>query len=400
MDSKISILEINNIIFGFNKFTGEVLQFDSLFEAENYLNNLKSSQVTHDMSTSEMDHITLTVELNYVCNLSCIYCYQTDKGNRHEISQPIIDMIIDYASSVYKKRSFKKLFLRFIGGEPLLSMNKLLYCYEKFCRFCHDRNIALYVYLDTNGTIAMRELICRVSNINISVCLSLPDDHNNMRSGSFECIIQNLIELGDLCSDSITIRYNATHQNINEFEYFLMYIRDVLPHIRSISTARIDDYYCKATFTNNLSTRDFAIWNSTIAINLLVKYGFPIDHCTKFKFTQCQGYAPYSCKIYSDGMVSVCDAMLHNDAKVHIKTLIDNPSVLELTYPSIKTFSPFSDSDCSQCNDLIQCGGKLFCRTTEDVCNFQNNYIEHLFLETYLKHYLNGKAGYYINMTN
>ncbi len=400
MDSQISLLEINNTIFGFNKFTGEVLQFDSLFEAENYQNNMESSLITPDMSTSELELITLTIELNYVCNLSCIYCYQTDKGNRHEITQPIIDMIIDYASSVYERRPFKKLLLRFIGGEPLLSMNMLLYCYEKFCCFCHDKKIALHVHLDTNGTIAMKELICRIPNIDISVCLSLPHDHDNMRSGSFERILQNLIELGDLCSEAITIRYNVTHQNITEFERFLKYIRDVLPHIRSISTARIDDYYCKAKFTNSLSARDFAIWNSTTGINLLVKYGFPIDHCTKSKFTQCQGYAPYSCKIYSDGMVGVCDAMLHNDTKVHIKTLKDNPSVLELTYPSIKTFSPFSDSDCSHCNDLIQCGGKLFCRTAGDVCDYQDNYIEQLFLETYLKHYLNGKADYYINMNN
>lgn len=400
MDSQISLFEINNTIFGFNKLSGEIIQFDSLFEAEDYQKKLKSTQITQDLSTNAIDHITLTIELNYVCNLSCIYCYQTDKGNRQEITQSIIDMIIDYASSVYQKHSFKKLYLRFIGGEPLLSMNKLLYCYEKFCRFCHDRNIALYVYLDTNGTIEMKELLCRVANIGISVCLSLPDDHNNMRSDSFDRILQNIKELDDLASDSITIRYNVSHHNINDFEQFLKLIREVLPHIKSISTAKIDDYYCKTTFSNNLSTRDFAIWNSTVAINLLVKYEFPIYHCTKSKIVRCQGYAPYSCKVYSDGMVGVCDAMLHNGAKVHIKALIDDPSVLELTYPSIKTFSPLSDSDCSHCNDLIQCGGKLFCRATKDVCDYQDNYNEQLFLETYLKHYLNGKADYYINMTN
>lgn len=398
MDSPISIHEINNNIFGLNKFTGEILQFDSLLEAEVFQNGLKVVPITQEVLTDDIDSVTLTIELNYVCNLSCVYCYQADKGSRCEISQSIIDMIIDYASSVYNKCSFKKLFLRFIGGEPLLSMNKLFYCYEKFCVFCHDRNIVLYVHLDTNGTIAMTELICRIPNIDIFVCLSLPDDHNNMRSGSFECILRNLEEVSTLSSESITLRYNISNNNINDFEKFLIFIREMLPNIKSVLTARIDDYYCKSCFTNNISTRDFAIWNSTIGINLLIKHGFPIYHCTKSGVKRCQGYAPYSCKIHSDGMVTVCDAMPHKQADVHIETMIENPSILELVYPSIKTYSPFSDSDCSRCNNLVQCGGKLFCRDNREACDYQDNYVERLFVETFLRHYLNGESHYFINM--
>ena len=113
---------------------------------------------------------------------------------------------------------------------------------------------------------------------------------------------------------------------------------------------------------------------------------------------KCQGYSKYSCKIYSDGKVSVCDAMYHDEATVDIEALVNNINSLELYYDKIKRYSPLNDVECSCCSNLVQCGGKRFCRDWDEVCNYQQEYIESEFVKTYIYHYMHGNARLFVNL--
>ena len=85
------------------------------------------------------------------------------------------------------------------------------------------------------------------------------------------------------------------------------------------------------------------------------------------KLTRCQGYSKYSCKIYSDGAITVCDAMYHAQSKLRIDELVR--------------------------------GGQVFCRDKKAMCDYQSEYNEKEFIKTYIKHLLNGNAKYFVNIS-
>ena len=85
-------------------------------------------------------------------------------------------------------------------------------------------------------------------------------------------------------------------------------------------------------------------------------------HCMRSKLTRCQGYSKYSCKIYSDGAITVCDAMYHAQSKLRIDELVRDTDLLKQRYLYIKDYLPLKDPKCAQCASLVQCGGQVFCR--------------------------------------
>lgn len=399
-------IDIANLHFAFNWATGEIVQFESEEEAQRIINEDASVQPNNCVQLYEeylQDamhpvSIAITVELNNICNLQCIYCYQQEKGIRDEITVETIDKIVSYIAKVYASDKFKVLVLRFIGGEPLLSIDKLLYCNREIAHFCDCNGIQLVTHIDTNGTIPFHALLTEISNLDMVICLSPKKDHDYKRSSSFDIVQKNLAALSYEDAKSITIRYNVAHDNICLFEDFLQYLRTTLPQISTVETAWIDDSPCAPEYTNKMSEREFARWNATSAIDLLIKYGYPISHCTLSKLMRCQGTSRYSCKVYSDGAITVCDGMYRNQSRLNIDRLLNQIDALEEEYAGIKRFSPLDDSECALCPTLIQCGGKLFCRDAHEQCNFQTNFDEIAFVETFIRHMLNGNGKYFINM--
>ena len=71
------------------------------------------------------------------------------------------------------------------------------------------------------------------------------------------------------------------------------------------------DNYDYNLFYNELSIEDFARWNSSEAIDILIKHGFPVTGAISSHLKLCAAYQPYSCKVYADGYISLCDGMFH-----------------------------------------------------------------------------------------
>lgn len=222
METVIEQVSINGTFYGLNKITGEIIQFHSEEEANEQC-ALGGSKAFENLVYKEGEDIAITIELNSECNLKCIYCYQTDKGTRSEITTEIIEMIVEYISKVYERYQFRTLVLRFIGGEPLLSAEKLLLCYREIMKFCKDKGIVLYTHIDTNGTMPYNDLLQEIMNLDMVICLSLENDHNVKRYGSFNKIINNLYNLPYWDPCPIVLRYNVAHDNIHSFENFLIF---------------------------------------------------------------------------------------------------------------------------------------------------------------------------------
>lgn len=393
-------IDIGDLHFAFNHFTGKVVQFDSEEEAAAICNrDINIDDSYFETILWKMQHptcLTITVELNNICNLKCIYCYQTEKGVRPEITIDYIDKLMQYICSVYDINHFQILVLRLIGGEPLLSKDKLLYCYTKINQFCTRKNVLLLTHIDTNGTIPFVDIVRTILNLDMVICLSNKEDHDLKRSGSFESILRNIAELSNEEAKHVCFCYNVDHTNVNHFERFLQFIDSSCSQIKHVLTARIDDASCGSNYANKMSGSEYAKWNATVAIDLLIKYGYPISHRTSSTLNRCQGQSRYSCKLYSDGAITVCDAMLHDSSRLTIDELLHDINRLDDRYKDIKMTSPLDDPECSVCPSLIQCGGKVFCRSEK--CNYQAEFNERAFIETYIKQTLMGNADYFVNM--
>lgn len=398
-------IDVGGLQFGFNRFTGEIIKFDSEEEALSVYNKNLCTKIqdVYPIESIRQEHqhptcLAITVELNYICNLNCIYCYQTRKGIRPEISIDCIDKIAEYITNVYAASPFRILILRFIGGEPLLSIPKLDYCYTKVTQFCEMNKILMITHIDSNGTIPFANLIKKISNLDMVICLSNQADHNQKRSNSYGRILNNLAELSYTEAANISICYNVDHTNIDQFESFLQLLHSSCPQVKKVLTARIDDSWCAPEYTNKMTENEFARWNSTVAIDLLIKYGYPIVHSISTTLNICQGHSRYSCKVHSDGSITACDAMFIEESRLTIDELLQNVDLLKERYEDIKGVSPIDDPECSVCPSLIQCGGKVFCRDEHNRCNYQADFNERAFIKTYIKHTLEGNSKYFINM--
>lgn len=393
--SKVGKYIINDRYFGFNRINGEILEFDSMHELDMYTERINNQVL--NLNYYDEKEITITIELNNVCNLNCLYCYQRKKNTREEIRKETLKSVIEYLRKVFINKSIKTLNLRFIGGEPLLSEELLINCHSMVSSLCRNKGIVLNVHIDTNGTYPLNRIFSIIKTPEIVISLSCINDHNRYRSDSFEQIICNLRSLTSKEHRNIVLRYNCNKQNIDSFEQFVRFIRQDFPSIGGIIPARID--FSGTSFAAcEISKKDYVQWNSTTAINILIENKYPIVYAPRYGIGKCQGYEKYSCKVYSDGAVTVCDAMYHEESKVSIRELSQDISLIVEKYKDIKDYSVLQDKKCKECEYVVQCGGELFCRSEN--CDFYSEYNENGFITTYIENVLKGRGEYFKNMVS
>jgi uncharacterized protein len=127
--------------------------------------------------------VTITTTLD--CNMRCYYCYQKD-GELESMSTAICDSIIGWSKSEIEKHGYKRIYVDWYGGEPMLNKGVI----EQYSR-------ALIPYCDDNGVIYKASMICngtawpadpqkfieenRIMSIQFS--LDGPEQHHNKRRG-------------------------------------------------------------------------------------------------------------------------------------------------------------------------------------------------------------------------
>ena len=145
--------------------------------------------------------ITLTLEINKKCNLSCNYCYVGDKTNEtmdDRIAYRSVNFAIERINQEnHKNRRIK---INFLGGEPLLDFDKV----KKIVYYCETNseknNIDFLYTITTNGTIFDSSIISFLISYNFSlkICLDGDEKINNLSrkmvngTGSYKYVIRNL----------------------------------------------------------------------------------------------------------------------------------------------------------------------------------------------------------------
>lgn len=357
-------------------------------------------------SMRDCDSITISVELLGACNFECKYCYQSEWSQRPEISYELLDMIASYLKKVISlKDGLRVIHLNFIGGEPLLAKERILYLYNTASQILSKTNIQLSVAIDTNGALLDEEFLSAFQDpLYLSITLSGKEDHNIMRPykngrGSYDVIIENLRKCSCIIRKKnieLAIRYNTHHGNIKDFRPFLKELRELdfpILTVNAMYAREVDGN----VFENNLTYQDFVTWNSTVAIDAMVDNGIDIYYFPQTVFRLCKAYQHFCYKFFSDGSIGLCDATEYVPGMPNIKDYSNNPLMIEEVFKEYKAYNPLSDNDCRTCNRIFLCSGKYFCQQTP--CEEQI-YDDKLFITKFIEHSKKGNAKYFVRAFN
>lgn len=234
--------------------TGAILDSE-----ETFLNSIRMLENRFRASYRGFD---LTICISESCNFSCRYCYEKTEKKTCIISYKVIDRLIDNLKQ--QENTFSSIHITLYGGEPLLSIDRILYLHNKL----KSLNKKLFYSMITNGYLLSLE--------NYKVLLKLPIDkyqitidgfqnsHNFNRPhkhkfDTYSVILRNLTDIYNFCKQNemqpnITIRVNIDKRNAETFVDFYKYINSTFSNCFSINSAFIEDYN-KRNNPNILSTR-------------------------------------------------------------------------------------------------------------------------------------------------
>jgi uncharacterized protein len=167
------------------------------------------------------------IVLNLDCNLACKYCFEGKRKGKFFLSTETADKFVDFVkrSDLTGKEAIK---IVFYGGEPLLSIERIVSMSENIQAFAQERGLKYSFTLVTNGTLLTPSIVRRLKPLGllgVKITLDGPKDiHDLYRpftsgTGSFETILRNVKNVCDLTF--VQIGGNYTQEHFREFPRLL-----------------------------------------------------------------------------------------------------------------------------------------------------------------------------------
>jgi len=224
------------------------------------------------------------VVLNLDCNLACKYCFEGSRKGKFYMTKETADLFIEFVKrklNLYKSHisenknlpyplfakegdqyqnslnaahispalakiplkspplqkggegGFDEIKITFYGGEPLLSIELIIYISERLKSLAEANEIKYSFSLITNGTLLSTDIVKKLKLFGLTsadITLDGPKDiHDQFRPfksgrGSFDTIVRNVKDICGLIN--IHIGGNFTKENYIEFPYLLDYLID------------------------------------------------------------------------------------------------------------------------------------------------------------------------------
>ncbi|MBJ6723986.1 geopeptide radical SAM maturase [Geomesophilobacter sediminis] len=196
----------------------EAAQNDSLGEAEitllrrleMYVDDLQAEQERLKnivMRTNQRSgKFRGTVVMNLDCNLDCVYCFEKKFREGYYLSEETASMLVELVTRDHLDHG-RNVELNFYGGEPLLSLPRLMRIAAEIGSNAQKRNLKFTFSMVTNGTLLNRETVEELLPLGFTsaqLTLDGPQEiHDQMRpftsgSGSFDAIIANIADIYQL----------------------------------------------------------------------------------------------------------------------------------------------------------------------------------------------------------
>lgn len=136
----------------------------------------------------------VTMLLTNDCNLSCSYCFESNKGKDYMPKEMALDILkatynqVDPMAGIFTLNMF--------GGEPLMNWET----FKAVCDYVLENNLKIRITATTNLTLLTDEMIDYIDELSIPVLVSvdgIKEVHDKYRCNSFDKVIENMKKLID-----------------------------------------------------------------------------------------------------------------------------------------------------------------------------------------------------------
>ncbi|HUL00669.1 MAG TPA: geopeptide radical SAM maturase, partial [Nitrospirota bacterium] len=186
----------------------------------------------HDVNNVDQS-FKYVVVLNLDCNLGCKYCFEGKRKGKFHLSKETADQFVNFAikrSDLLNKDQIKFVFY---GGEPLLSLETIIYISKKMRVYAERKAVKYNFTLVTNGTLLTSEIVKKLTPLGLQgakVTLDGPKYiHDRYRpfksgSGSFDVIVNNIKKTSTMTR--VQIGGNYTQDHYREFPLLLDFLSE------------------------------------------------------------------------------------------------------------------------------------------------------------------------------
>lgn len=346
-----SILKSADIISSFNNSEIDVL-YNSGFLIDDKVDERKIMEHKYNFNRYNRYSYSITLSMTTSCNFGCSYCYSFNPDvTQSIITYDILDNVISYIKSTYKAH---KLMITFIGGEPLLEVEKIEYFLSRISEELPSKHVT--AELITNGYLISRPIIQSLVNkglTSIQVTMDGPPSiHNvkrpllNSNGETHSRIIRNMESIADIISINIRVNLDV-NSNFNA--------NDILSE-KLNSSDNVKLHYSHITYDHRTmeenSTVDNLRYRNKIASNYKDKLEMKIFTCSALEIM--------SMVVYPDGRLLKCWNEIVSDLKNDYGTVwsIKDDGIDLTKIMKWLDYNPYTPmSKCYNCRMLPTCGG-------------------------------------------
>jgi len=163
------------------------------------------------------DSFPVTILTTYACNFKCTYCFEESSRTNVKMDFPTSDLVISWIKRRLKRLGYRRLYIVFYGGEPLLNKPVLEYIATHIKHWCEAQGIQFKFMLQTNGYLMTPECIDQylklgLEQVRISVD-GVGEDHDHyrpLRGGgkTFDMVVKNIVDCVDKVPIGISTGYD------------------------------------------------------------------------------------------------------------------------------------------------------------------------------------------------
>ena len=186
----------------------------------------------------------VTILTTYACNFRCVYCFEESVKENVALDKDTGDLIIKWLIHKAEERNYKKIFLVFYGGEPLLNTPPIYHISRQIKKWAEKKGTEFGFGIITNGSLINPQLINDLLALGLKdIRISIDGDreaHNKKRPfldgrPSFDLIINNIKSVIDKVN--IAIAGNFDGENFQTIPNFLDYLAEekLLYKLKSIN---------------------------------------------------------------------------------------------------------------------------------------------------------------------
>ncbi len=155
----------------------------------------------------------VTVLTTYSCNFKCVYCFEESVKEPVFLDQSTSGQIVSWIKEKVKERGFKKVFIVYYGGEPLMNIRPVYDISWQLQEWCRDQEVVFKFGIISNGSLVNRSLIEKLLSVGLEeIRVTLDGDraaHDRKRpfadgSPSFDLIVENIKQVIDVVKVSVT----------------------------------------------------------------------------------------------------------------------------------------------------------------------------------------------------